>query len=126
MSEEGVLIDFQCLLCGNSASTFVNHKSAVKEQYTYFKIGPETRTTYFGGYFSLSEEKLTDLTSVSRYVIALLLGLFPNHPTSKSELPLEDKILLALVYLKTGLPFSSIAGFLMCMSVLLQEYLTVS
>lgn len=109
--QEGDLMDFQCSFNGNSVSTNVSHSWVGKQQYVDAKTGPDSKLTYFGGFESLSDEKLNDLTSVSRNVFALILTLFPNHPTRVSELPLEDKILITLIKLKTGLPFCSIAGF---------------
>lgn len=109
--DEGVLVDFQCSFYGNNVSTSVNHLSRKIKHYTESSAGPDTKTPYFGGFSALSDDKLTDMTSVSRNVFALLLRLFPNHPARKSEMPLEDKILLVLIKLKTGLPFNSIAAF---------------
>lgn len=72
--------------------------------------GPGHRSVYFGGFSSLtSSEEIRALAGISENVFALLLSLFPNSVPQYYELKLEDKLLLTLFKIKSGLSFKTIA-----------------
>lgn len=71
--------------------------------------GPDTRSVYFGGFSSINiKGGLRNMTGISENIFAIVKSLFPNHMTRHRELSLDDKLLLTLFKIKTGLTFRCI------------------
>ncbi|XP_077498472.1 uncharacterized protein LOC144109521 [Amblyomma americanum] len=77
-------------------------------------IGPVHKQPYLGGFKALcnDESTLQSLTAESFQMFALLLSVLPASTQRVNELSIEDKLLLFLIKLKHGLPFSFLATLL--------------
>ncbi|CAN7939083.1 unnamed protein product [Ixodes hexagonus] len=85
----------------------VQHKPDVASRHS----GADQRTGYFAGYdpVAKSASALEGLCSVSRVVFALLLSMLPVSSERKSDVSMENSLLLCLMKLKLGISYSSLA-----------------
>ncbi|XP_064472865.1 uncharacterized protein LOC135387697 [Ornithodoros turicata] len=115
----GPLAAFVTCCDGADASTYVSHKE-LKTVATDTQdlvrtedsaCGTPYKDPFFGGFKSVNEDerRLHALTAVSCQVFALLLSLLPDVARKTNELSLHDKLLLFLVKLRHGVPFSFLA-----------------
>uniref|UniRef100_A0A131YKB8 Harbinger n=1 Tax=Rhipicephalus appendiculatus TaxID=34631 RepID=A0A131YKB8_RHIAP len=74
-------------------------------------VGPNTRACYFGGYDTISSTAgaIRNLCGVDDNVFSLLLSLLPHVRDKASDVNLQNKLIIFLLKLKHGLPFSAIA-----------------
>lgn len=115
-STTGPLAVFLTFCDGTDASTYVSHQecedkgTSTADLVTTANVqcGTPYKDPCFLGYQSVKEDecKLHALTAVSFHVFAVLFHLLPDSPRRTNELSLKDKLLLFLIKLRHGLPFS--------------------
>ncbi|XP_037526446.2 uncharacterized protein LOC119403592 [Rhipicephalus sanguineus] len=99
-----------------NASSFIKHRevrttdmgSSSHPDMLEKSSGPVCKQPVFAGYESVqdNEDALHELTAVNFAIFALLLSILPPTPRKLNELSIENKLLLFLIKLKHGLPFS--------------------
>ncbi|XP_064462446.1 uncharacterized protein LOC135373096 [Ornithodoros turicata] len=96
----------------SSVSMVDNGISCPQRQYETKSTGTAYKEPYFGGYKSIAdnEQRLIDLTGVTLMVLSLLQSLLPDSGRQPRELHVNDKLLLFLIKLKHGVPFSCLAS----------------
>lgn len=74
-------------------------------------VGQDTRSCFFGGYdtLSLTPGAISDLCGVDEKVFSLLLSMLPQVRDKASDVSLPNKLVIFLVKIKHGMPFSAIA-----------------
>lgn len=100
-----------CYVCHRTVST-VERGTACDIKLRDKSVGPVQKQPYFGGFKALgaNESALQSFTSVSFQIFALLLSVLPAPTRRVNELSIEDKLLLFLMKIKHGLPFSFLAS----------------
>ncbi|KAK8762909.1 hypothetical protein V5799_034486 [Amblyomma americanum] len=124
MTEDGnvtfsVNFTFMSELCDGNASSYISHKevcstslgSSCSPGFSDKSTGPACKEPFFAGFRSLQhdENAFHALTAINVSLFALLLSILPPAPRKLNELSIENKILLFLIKLKHGLPFSVLA-----------------
>lgn len=110
MHHDVELLTLEVLSQKNDKETLVHHRRFQKKFYLDAATGEDVRQPQFSGYFGLpSKEKVSDLTSISPNVYALLLSILPRRIMHANEIKLEDKLLLTLMKIKSNLSFSALA-----------------
>ncbi|XP_064475409.1 uncharacterized protein LOC135389276 [Ornithodoros turicata] len=117
--ESSRLLTFYCTRNGDDMGVQVSSIPTVdcgtlcpKAVHETRSAGPAYKETYFGGYKSIvdNEQRLLDLTGVTLVVLSLLQSLLPEKGRHAQELHINDKLLLFLMKLKHGLPFSCLGA----------------
>ncbi|XP_075535522.1 uncharacterized protein LOC142571118 [Dermacentor variabilis] len=103
-------------LCDGNASSYISHKevcstglgSSCSPGFSDKSTGLACKEPFFAGFRSLQhdENAFHAFTAIDFSLFALLLSILPPAPKKLNELSIEDKILLFLIKLKHGLPFS--------------------
>ncbi|XP_075550264.1 uncharacterized protein LOC142583657 [Dermacentor variabilis] len=103
-------------LCDGNASSYISHKevcstglgSSCSPCFSDKSTGLACKEHFFAGFRSLQhdENAFHAFTAIDFSSFALLLSILPPAPKKLNELSIEDKILLFLIKLKHGLPFS--------------------
>ncbi|XP_065304320.2 uncharacterized protein [Dermacentor albipictus] len=120
MTEDGhssfsSVFTFTSELTDKYASCYISHNevctTGVGRCSTTFidkSCGPLYKQPVFAGHSSVTEdeEKFHSLTAVSFNIFALLLSVLPPMRRAVNELRIEDKLLLFLIKLRHGMPFS--------------------
>ncbi|KAM7293870.1 uncharacterized protein LOC115327734 [Ixodes scapularis] len=100
-----------CYVCHRTVPT-VDRGTACDIKLRDKSVGPVHKQPYFGGFKALgaNESALQSFTSVSFQIFALLLSVLPAATHRVNELSVEDELLLFLIKIKHGLPFSFLAS----------------
>jgi len=107
--------DFSCSFePGNNVSTFANISSFHNLKTANKSCGPETaQLDGFYGYSSIkNSKKFSTLTGVSKEVFQLFLNMLPNV-THIKKVSKENRLLIFLIKMKSGMSFSEISEFFM-------------
>ncbi|XP_064482886.1 uncharacterized protein LOC135395722 [Ornithodoros turicata] len=123
MTEDSVetskLLFFCCEKDGDGTATQIESVPTVDVgtacpgvQYETKGTGTIYKEVYFGGYKSIvdDEQRLLDLTGVTLVILAILRSLLPDRCRHPRELDINDKLILFLMKMKHGLPFSCLAS----------------
>ncbi|XP_064468682.1 uncharacterized protein LOC135382911 [Ornithodoros turicata] len=123
MTEDSVetskLLFFCCEKDGDGTATQIESVPTVDVgtacpgvQYGTKGTGTIYKEVYFGGYKSIvdDEQRLLDLTGVTLVILAILRSLLPDRCRHPRELDINDKLILFLMKMKHGLPFSCLAS----------------